>query len=260
MDMRTATIVAGNWKMNTDAEGAAKLMNDLLEWHAAHTGAVRMIVAPPFPFLAMAVERAKGSGVLIAAQNCHQQEEGAFTGEVAAPMLRSLGVQACIVGHSERRAYFGETDELVGAKARMLLQHGLMPIVCCGERQEERTSGRFKEVVAAQLRGALSGLARDAWERIIIAYEPVWAIGTGLTATPAQAQEVHAFIRAELAALAGPGAAAVPILYGGSCKPDNAEGLFSQPDINGGLIGGASLKAAPFTELVRIAETVKGRA
>lgn len=250
--------------MHTDATEAGNLMQALAEWADAHGGPVQMIVAPPFPFLAAAVERARkaragkgGAALMVAAQNCHQEAHGAYTGEVSVPMLRSLGVQACIVGHSERRAHYGETDEAVGHKIAMLLEHGLLPVYCCGERRDEREAGRHRDVVATQLHSALAMLPPADVARIVVAYEPVWAIGTGLTATPAQAQEMHAFIREELRAIAGEEAAAIPLLYGGSCKPDNAAGLFAQPDINGGLIGGASLEAAQFLEIVRIAARKK---
>ncbi len=258
------TIVAGNWKMHTDAGGAMALLGELADWSAANPTAVELVVAPPFPFLAAAVQRAaqpdamgRKPAILIAAQNCHEQEQGAFTGEVSVPMLRSLGVGACIVGHSERRQYFGETDEAVGRKVAMLLKHGLQPIYCCGEQRQEREAGTHRETVARQMHAALGALTPMELARVVVAYEPVWAIGTGLTATPDQAQEMHAFIRGELRKLAGEGAESIPILYGGSCKPDNAEGLFALNDINGGLIGGAALQAASFIELVRIAGTVK---
>ncbi len=263
--MKTRTIVAGNWKMHTDATEAGNLMEALVNWSITHSGNVQMIVAPPYPFLASAVERVKNSNgapssIIIAAQNCHQEESGAFTGEVSVPMLKSLGVGACIVGHSERREFYGETDEVVGRKVELLLKHGLQPIYCCGERREEREEGRYRDVVSTQLHRALGALTAEQVAKVIIAYEPVWAIGTGLTATPEQAQEVHAFIRAELKELAGDAAAEMPILYGGSCKPENAAGIFAGSDINGGLIGGAALEADKFIELMRIAERVKNSA
>lgn len=251
--------------MHTDAGTAGPLVGSLAGWSAANPGPVQMIVAPPFPFLGDAVQRAAqaGSGeaaILVAAQNCHQEAQGAFTGEVSVHMLKSLGVDACIVGHSERRQYYGETDALVEQKIGALIRHGLTPIYCCGERQQEREQGRHFEVVAGQLHAALGRLAPADLSKVIVAYEPVWAIGTGLTATPAQAQEMHAFIRGELQKIGGPVAADISILYGGSCKPSNAEGLFAGPDIDGGLIGGASLSADDFTELVRIAQRVKSGA
>lgn len=258
--MSKRTIVAGNWKMHKDAGEAATLLDELTAWSAAHSGHVEMIVAPPFPFLPMAVDKTTRQGsITVAAQNCHQQDHGAYTGEVSVPMLKSMGVEACIVAHSERRQYDGETDAVAGAKIKALLRHGLQPIYCCGERREERESGRQEEVVSGQLREALAGLAPEGMKRLVIAYEPVWAIGTGLTASPEQAQAMHAFIRAELQGIAGSAAADIPVLYGGSCKPENAEGLFAGQDINGGLIGGAALEAGKFTELVRIAGEVKNK-
>lgn len=256
--------MAGNWKMHTDMAESSNLLDAVVGWSAGHPGAVEVIVAPPYPFLASAVERVRkaagrdGRGaVVIAAQNCHQDEQGAYTGEVSVPMLRSIGVGACIVGHSERREYYGETDALVGQKIVQLLKHGLQPIYCCGERREEREAGRFLDVISTQLHSALSSLHPEQIAKLIVAYEPVWAIGTGLTASPEQAQEIHAFIRGELRGLIGPAADDIPILYGGSCNPGNAKSLFAGNDVNGGLIGGAALVAEKFTELVRIAQEVK---
>lgn len=263
--MKVKTIIAGNWKMNTGAMEAGELVEELLA--NIKTGAYGPVVvlAPPFPFLADTVQRlaaaTKGRQQwMVAAQNCHQEEHGAFTGEVSAPMLKSLGVQACIVGHSERRQYFGETDTAVAKKVSALLRHGLMPIYCCGERLDERQSGRHREVVAQQITTALGNLTPGELARVVVAYEPVWAIGTGVTATPQQAREMHAFIRAELRRIAPGVADQVPILYGGSCKPDNAAGLFAGEDINGGLIGGAALSADSFAALVRIAHEAKSTA
>ena len=215
-----------------------------------------VVIAPPFPFLAHAVEQVKGTRILVAAQNCHEAVQGAFTGEVSAGMLKSIGVKACIVGHSERRQYFAETDAAIGEKIAALLAQDITPVFCCGERKEERETGRHFDVVTEQMKGALARFANAELMRLVIAYEPVWAIGTGLTASAEQAQEMHAHIRALLHTHGAQVAATVPILYGGSCKPDNAEGLFGQPDVNGGLIGGASLDAAQFLELVRIAGQV----
>jgi len=243
--------------MHKDLAEARSLATMLAEWAKAHPGQVEVIIAPPFPFLAAAVEAVAGSGIRAAAQNCHEAEQGAFTGEVSAGMLASLGVSACIVGHSERRQYFGETDSVVGHKVAALLKHELLPIYCCGELRAEREEGRHLDVVASQLHTALGTLPKKDIGRIVVAYEPVWAIGTGLTATAEQAQEMHAFIRAELRKIAGGYADEVPILYGGSCKPDNAEGLFAGADVNGGLIGGASLLADQFTALITIAQQVK---
>lgn len=247
------TIVAGNWKMNTDRLSAEALVSAVVQHAGGIAPEVEVIIAPPFPFLAMAVAKCEGTRIIVAAQNCHQAEKGAYTGEVSATMLKSLGVTACIVGHSERRQYFGESDAVIGEKAAALLAIGLTPIFCCGENQEERTSGRHFHVVTEQMKGALGRFSNAELERIVIAYEPVWAIGTGLTASKEQAQEMHAHIRALLHTHGASVAERVPILYGGSCNPTNAESLFAQLDVNGGLIGGASLVAEQFLELVRIA-------
>lgn len=247
------TIVAGNWKMNTDRVSAAALVDALLRHASSFAADVEVIIAPPFPFLGMAVEKCAGSRIIVAAQNCHQSEKGAYTGEVSAAMLKSIGVGVCIVGHSERRQYFGEGDALIGDKVAALLAQGITPIFCCGEQKEEREGGGHFDVVTEQMKGALGRFSNADLERIIIAYEPVWAIGTGLTATKEQAQEIHAHIRALLHTHGASVAERVPILYGGSCNPSNAEGLFSQADVNGGLIGGASLVADQFIELIRIA-------
>jgi len=247
------TIVAGNWKMHTDSTGAQSLVGALLEKLEGLPNTVEAIVAPPFPYLQRVLDQTRGSRIKVAAQNCHQAEKGAFTGEVSAAMLADLGVQACIVGHSERRQYFGETDAAVGEKVAALLAHGLLPIYCCGERKEERESGRHFEVVTAQLKAGLGELSEADLERIVVAYEPVWAIGTGLTASAQQAQDMHAHLRGLLRSHGSKVAATVPILYGGSCKPDNAAELFANPDVNGGLIGGAALDADQFVAIVRAA-------
>lgn len=248
------TIVAGNWKMNTDRPGAADLVNGVLKGLAHLDTPVEVVLAPPFPFLAATVDQVRGTRMVVAAQNCHEADHGAYTGEVSVPMLKSIGVGACIVGHSERRQYFGETDAIIARKIDALLTHGLTPIFCCGEVKAEREAGRHEQVVTTQLDGALGHLSTEQLLRVVIAYEPVWAIGTGLTATPQQAQDMHAHIRAWLQQR---DAAAVPVLYGGSCKPDNAAGLFTLPDINGGLIGGAALDAGSFVELVRLASEAR---
>ena len=251
------TIVAGNWKMHKDRAEALELIGSIAKYADGLTQAIDVVIAPPFPFLELAVEHARGARIIVAAQNCHEADQGAYTGEVSVSMLESIGVGACIVGHSERRQYFGETDVAVGKKIVALLKQGITPIYCCGEVRAERETGKHFEVVGRQMRAALGDLDPPSLVGLVIAYEPVWAIGTGLTATAAQAQEMHAFIRKELRMMAGAIADEVPILYGGSCKPDNAEGLFSNADVNGGLIGGAALVAEQFIELVRIAEQVK---
>ncbi len=251
-------ILAGNWKMHKDRAQALALVQALKN-AVGEEQAVEVIVAPPFPFLELSIAAAQGSRLKVAAQNCHHEAQGAFTGEVSAPMLRSVGVSHCIVGHSERRQYFGETDELVAKKIAALLALGLTPIYCCGERRADREAGRHQDIVTAQMKAALGAFSIDDLKKVVIAYEPVWAIGTGLNATPEQAQEMHAHIRALLRSHHEDVARTVPILYGGSCKPDNAEAIFSRPDVNGGLIGGASLVAEQFVELVGIADRVEQR-
>lgn len=237
--------------MHKDRSEAAELITKLKSVEIPP--GVDVIVAPPFPFLAQTVEQVEGTGIQVAAQNCHEKAHGAYTGEVSAAMLKSIGVRACIVGHSERRQYFGESDAAVGAKIAALLEQGITPIYCCGEVKAEREGGTHFEVVSRQLEAALGSLAPEHMQRIVVAYEPVWAIGTGLTASAQQAQEMHAHIRSLLATHGAEVASTVPILYGGSCKPDNAAELFANPDVNGGLIGGAALDAGQFSALIRIA-------
>jgi triosephosphate isomerase len=246
--MRTP-VIAGNWKMYKTARQAAETVRSLAGLVTGVEG-VEVVICPPFTALAAAVEAAKGSRVAIGAQDCHWEKEGAFTGEVAVPMIADLGCSHCIVGHSERRQFFGETDAAVDKKVDAVLAQGLNCIACVGETLAEREAGQTLVVLERQVRG---GLARHLTSpRLVIAYEPVWAIGTGKTATPAQAQEAHAFIRGVVAQAANPAAAqAVRILYGGSVKPDNIAALMAQPDVDGGLVGGASLDAASFAQIVR---------
>ena len=211
-----------------------------------------LIVCPPFPYLEMTTDYANDSYFLVGAQNVSDQEKGAYTGEVSAEMLESMELDYCIVGHSERRGYYGETDKIVAAKVDKLLAHGLKPIVCVGEVLEEREAGKQLEVVKRQVEEGLFHLTPEQMMEVVIAYEPVWAIGTGKTATPEQAQEIHAHIRSLLAAKYGKELAdEISILYGGSCKPSNAKELFACPDIDGGLIGGASLKADDFIAIAQ---------
>ena len=246
--MRTP-VMAGNWKMYKTARQAAETIRSLAEAVKGVPG-VEVVICPPFTALSAAVDAAKGSPVAIGAQDCYWEKEGAFTGEVAVPMIADLGCSHCIVGHSERRQFFGETDATVDKKVEAVLAHGLTCIACVGETLQEREAGQTFAVLERQVR---NGLARHlASPRLIVAYEPVWAIGTGKTATPAQAQEAHAFIR-QVAAQASSAAAAqaVRILYGGSVKPDNVAQLMAQPDVDGGLVGGASLDAASFAKIVR---------
>ena len=246
-------IVAGNWKMNLTFTEADELLDDLMsELEKVELPRdTQVIVCPPFPYIEMASDYANDSYFAVGAQNVSDQEKGAYTGEVSAAMLESCEIDYCIVGHSERRAYYGETDQTVAAKVDQLLKHGLKPIVCVGEVLEEREGGRQLEVVKKQVEGGLFHLDAENIKKVVIAYEPVWAIGTGKTATPEQAQEIHAYIRSLLAGKYGKEVAdEISILYGGSCKPTNAKELFGCPDIDGGLIGGASLKAQDFMGIV----------
>jgi triosephosphate isomerase len=243
--------VCGNWKMHKTVAETAALVRELGSALGDAAGKVQVAVAPPFTALAAAVEAARGSAIEIAAQDVHWEKQGAFTGEVSAPMLADVGCQHGIVGHSERRQLFGETDEAVRKKVGALLAAGVRPIVCVGETLAEREAGRTLEVVDRQVRQGLAGLSGDELGRLTIAYEPVWAIGTGRTATSAQAQEVHAAIRLILRDIGAPVADQIRVQYGGSVKPENAAELMAQPDVDGALVGGASLKAADFVAIVK---------
>ncbi len=250
--MARRKFVCGNWKMHKTAGEAAALVKELAAGIAeASGGKVQVAVAPTFTALAAVAEAIRGTAIELAAQDVHWESQGAFTGEISAAMLADLGVKHGIVGHSERRQLFGETDEGVRKKAVALLGAGLLPIVCVGETLAEREAGKTLEVVSRQVKGALSGLDAGQLARLTIAYEPVWAIGTGKTATTAQAQEVHAAIRGLLRQLGGAAADAVRIQYGGSVKPDNAAELLAQADVDGALVGGASLKADDFSKIVK---------
>jgi len=257
MSARRKSIVAGNWKMNLDAAKARALTEAVAARHSEAAG-VDLVLCPPAVY-ATTVAAALGihggvspSGVALGGQNTHDKESGAFTGEVAPGMLRDIGCRYCILGHSERRSLFGETDSVINAKVKATLAAGLTPIVCVGESLEERESGRTEIVVTEQVLGSLAGLSADELAKIVVAYEPVWAIGTGKVATPGQAQDVHALIRSLLSRLASPAVAdTIRIQYGGSVKPDNAAELASRPDIDGALVGGASLKADDFLAIAR---------
>ena len=249
--MARIPFVCGNWKMFKTSAEASQLVKELAGGLGEAAGKVQVAVAPPFTSLAAAVSAAKGSPLEIAAQNVHWEAQGAFTGEVSAPMLAEVGCRHGIVGHSERRQYFGETDETVRKKVGALLAAGLRPIVCVGELLAEREAGRTLEVVDRQVRQGLAGLPGTVLAAVTLAYEPVWAIGTGKTATSAQAQEVHAAIRKILRELGGSLGDAIRIQYGGSVKPENAAELMSQPDVDGALVGGASLKAKDFLAIVK---------
>lgn len=246
-------IVAGNWKMHKKADEAVNLALELVPLMSA-VKSVDVVLCPPFTALESVGSVLKGSGMLLGAQNMHYEEEGAFTGEISRAMLLPLGVTHVILGHSERRRLFAESDELVNRKAKAALDSGLVPIVCVGETLQERESGETEQVVGRQLDGGLEGVSIREPEDLVVAYEPVWAIGTGRTATPEQAQEVHAFIRARLTQFFGAEVAGkMRIQYGGSVTPENAGDLMAQPDIDGALVGGASLDAGKFAAIVRSA-------
>ncbi|MDA0748944.1 MAG: triose-phosphate isomerase [bacterium] len=246
-------IVAGNWKMNKTVDEAEALVLEVVEAVGGQDG-VDVVVCPPYVALERVAGAVQGSLVGVGAQNMHWEAEGAYTGEISASMLLTCGCRYVILGHSERRTYFGETDEMVNQRLRAALQAGLVPIVCVGETLEERKSEVTEKVIRKQLTGAFQEISAQETAGTIVAYEPVWAIGTGLTATPEQAQAVHAFVREVLGQLFDAKTSeAVRIQYGGSVKPDNASELFSQPDIDGGLIGGAALKADSFAAIVQAA-------
>lgn len=244
-------IVAGNWKMNTTVCEGSQLIEDILSRKNEIPSDVKLIIAPPFTHLGMAAEKLEGSPVALGAQNCADQAKGAYTGEVSAAMLASTGCEYVILGHSERREYYGETSEKLVKKLDLAFENGLKPIYCVGEKLEEREAGRHFEVVKAQIEEVLFGLTPEQLANVVIAYEPVWAIGTGKTATSEQAQEIHAFIRNTVAEKYGMLAEEISILYGGSCKPSNAKELFAMKDIDGGLIGGAALKAEDFLGIAK---------
>ncbi len=246
-------LIAGNWKMNKTAAEAVELVNEIVLTVGKQTD-VGVVVCPPFTALESCARALEGSNVQLGAQNMFPKPEGAYTGEISPVMLRSLFCTHVILGHSERREYFAESDAFINQKVLAALDSSLKPILCVGETLAQREADQTFAVVKTQLVEGLKGVGPDAADHLVIAYEPVWAIGTGRTATPEMAQEVQAFIREELGSLLGKAAAAkVRILYGGSMKPENAADLLAQPDIDGGLIGGASLKAKSFIELVEIA-------
>ena len=245
-------IVAGNWKMNKNVKESTQLANEIVNNVADLTlENTRVIVTPTFVNISEVVKTVAGSAVEVAAQNMHQAKSGAFTGEISAEMLTSLGLKSVILGHSERREYFGETDALLAEKVNAALENGLEVIFCFGEVLEDRKSGNHFAVVQSQVENGLFHLPAEKWSSIVLAYEPVWAIGTGETASPEQAQEMHAFIRSLVERKYNEEIAEeVSILYGGSVKPSNAKDIFSKKDVDGGLIGGAALNAADFTALI----------
>jgi triosephosphate isomerase len=245
-------IVAGNWKMNLDYAEGVSLFSEIVNMvRDEQKGEQLAVICAPFIHL-NSLSKLGGTTVKIGAQNCHQNESGAFTGEISAKMIKSVGCEYVIIGHSERRQYFAESDELLAAKTSAALNNNLIPIFCIGETLDERNNGSYFDVIKTQLTGGVFGLNAEEFSKVVLAYEPVWAIGTGLTATSEQAQEVHAYIRKEIAAKYGEELSEnTTILYGGSCNPKNADELFAQKDIDGGLIGGASLKSRDFVDIVK---------
>lgn len=251
--MRKALIL-GNWKMFGSRAGVGQLSKALR--NAVRCGQVEVGVCPPFPYLLEVGDALRGSGILVGAQDVCGDEtvEGAYTGEVSATMLADCGAALVLVGHSERRTLYGETDDIVSRKVGRALQAGLMPVVCIGETLQQRESGKTLAVIEAQLSGLLQEFEDRHWQQLVLAYEPVWAIGTGKTATPQQAQEVHAYVRSLVAAVYPQVAAGLRIVYGGSVKPQNAAELFMQGDIDGALVGGASLNPEDFAAIIAAAE------
>ncbi len=245
-------IVAGNWKMNTTPAEGVELLKGVAALKGEAKAEVELIVGVPFTHIASVKAAAEGTGIAVAAQNCADEVKGAYTGEVSAEMLASMGVEYVILGHSERREYYGETSEKLVKKLALTYANGMAPIYCIGEKLEEREANKQEDVCRAQIEEVVFTLTAEQFSSLVIAYEPVWAIGTGKTATAEQAQEIHAFIRSVLAEKFGAEAAAkTPILYGGSCKPSNATEIFSKEDVDGGLIGGAALVASDFIGIAK---------
>lgn len=244
-------IIAANWKMNKGPAETVEFLEAFLPGADELASRCDIVVAPPFVSLPAAASHLAASVVALSAQNVSDQDEGAFTGEVSTSMLNEVGVQYVILGHSERRAIYGESDAVINAKIKKALGADLKPIFCIGETLEEREGGKLEEVLRTQVRDGLAGLTAEDMGNVVVAYEPVWAIGTGVTASPEQAQEAHAFVRSLVEELFGAEvAAAVRIQYGGSVKPGNSAELMAQPDIDGALVGGASLEAASFRDLI----------
>ncbi len=245
-------IVAGNWKMNNDLNQGLELAEEIMKLENEIPSDVNVILAPPFIHLADINRKVQDTRLKVSAQNCADEEKGAYTGEVSASMVRSTGSEYVIIGHSERRAYYHETDDILLKKLNLALKNDLFPIFCCGEQLEQRENNQYFSVVQEQLENTIFKLSSEAFSRVILAYEPVWAIGTGKTATPEEGQEMHNFMRKLISENFSDDAAKnTSILYGGSCKPSNSAELFKQSDIDGGLIGGASLKSKDFVELTK---------
>ena len=245
-------IAAANWKMNLTKEGAQSLLDTILKEEIKPAASQLVLFAVPFPYLVMAKERVQNEGYAIAAQNCSHKKSGAYTGEVSVEMLRSIGIEYCIVGHSERREYFGETNQILKEKVDLWLEQDITPVFCCGEALDIREQNTQNHFVRVQLEESLFHLSGEQIKKIVIAYEPIWAIGTGKTASAEQAQQMHEAIRSVLAGKWGQDIANdITILYGGSVKGNNAQELFSSPDVDGGLVGGASLQASEFIQIIK---------
>jgi triosephosphate isomerase len=247
--MARQVLIAGNWKLNCTVSEGTELVKAIVDGLPSDLSC-EVLVCPTFLGVSAAVAAADGSAVQVGGQNCYWEAAGAFTAEVSAPMLKDAGCSAVILGHSERRQYFGETDETINKRLGAALEAGLVPVVCIGETLEEREGGKLEEVLATQIKGSLAGFSAEQLKTLVIAYEPVWAIGTGVVATTEQAQEAHAFVRSVLREVVGELAEEVRILYGGSVKPGNAGDLMGQADIDGALVGGASLKAVSFLGII----------
>ncbi|WP_258102893.1 triose-phosphate isomerase [Marinoscillum sp. MHG1-6] len=247
-------IAAGNWKMNLDLEGGKQLASEVVNMVTDEVSKdIDVILIPPFTHLTTVKSLISGSSkVKLGAQNCHEEASGAYTGEISLEMLKSVGVEYVVIGHSERREYFGEDNALLAVKTKKVLDAGLTPIFCCGEKLEVREAGKHLELNKEQVEEALFGLSKEEISKVVIAYEPVWAIGTGVTASSDQAQEMHQYIRGVIAEKYDQETAdGISILYGGSVKPGNAAEIFAKPDVDGGLVGGASLKSRDFTDIAK---------
>ena len=239
-------IIAGNWKMHKDDRETVELCSAIRDGFKPDDR-YELVICPPFTSLSRAIETLSGTEIAVGGQNICWEEEGAYTGEVSARMLLTIGCKYVILGHSERREYFSESDQLIGKKVQLALSSGLIPIVCVGEKIEQREAGRTEDIISGQFDGVFADIGKDGFDKCVIAYEPIWAIGTGKTATPEMAEDVHRFIRDKVKQKYGDESAArIRILYGGSMKPTNSSALLAQPDIDGGLIGGASLKSDSF--------------
>lgn len=251
MPNNRTTLIAGNWKMNNDREAAKALAAELVEALPEVPAGVEVLVCPPTIDLCCVAHKLEGSAIALGAQNCYWEASGAYTGETSVPMLKSAGCTYCIIGHSERRDYFHESDEDQNKKAKALVAGGIVPVFCCGEPLEVREAGTYVEHVVAQVKAGLEGLELASVDQLVVAYEPIWAIGTGMTATADDAQEVCHAVREALVELFGAEMAdGIRVLYGGSAKPGNIAELVAKPDVDGALVGGASLKAADFSEMV----------